>query len=703
MRRVPRIIRALFIGALFVLLILPISAHAEIHTNILKNVRISSVDESLQYLAEHQDISGGITEENDSTSIDRVTAWATIAFASAGYDPATVKQSGGQSLVDYISSRACTYSSATDIERTILALAAADVDLDKITGCDLQAKLDAQKDPSGKIGPDIMSTIFGALAYSSIDAPIDQTTINFIINKQNQDSEDKGGWISGCWDFGCVIETDATSQAIMALAAAGYKSTDVISAAKEYIRSEQTATGGIKYMTSCTDSDSWSDAYALQAIYALGESPTDSEWIINGKSILDDIARFKKNDNSYLSSTDPDWGDTTPVWTTSIVIPALAGKPLGWRVVDLKPYGVTAPDEPIDNSNNQNPTDQSAAPAPAEQSAVDNNTVATSTVADQNTTTTPEITDYTANSSGDAIAESAPEEIDVPQVLGDTNTNQPQSKSTVVTWLIISGIGLVIGAGLSIVLGRFKLILPMIIVAIFISIPAATSANRAAVYVRHGDGSTNQKCVDFSENSINGFKLLQRGGLNPILDRGFLVSINGEKAKTFDDIGSQNDYWSYWRLRDGSWIYSKASATSSKVSDGDVDGWQRGGSGLMLSTVSFNDICPPVQSSTADSTSPPAAAAASTDDNPPPAPTSNENNQSANSAVTKTDSSSSTQTAVNNDQELASVKGASTIKNDDNTDQPKTIAYAIPIVAASIVLGFIIHRAILKWKFRGNR
>jgi len=687
MRSVAKIIRALFVGALFVLLILPISTHAEDHSNILENVRMSSIDGSLQYLAEHQDISGGISEENDDSSIDRVTAWAAVAFASAGYDPATVKQSGGQSLVDYINSRACTYSSATDIERTILALAAANVDLDKITGCDLQAELNAQKDPSGKIGPDIMSTIFGALAYSSINSSIDQTTIDYIVSQQQGD----GGWNSG-WG----TESNITAQAIMALSAAGFDKTSMtITNAKQYLKNLQITSGGIKYDTNfwSVDSDAYSDAYTLQAISILGESANDDYWMVDSKSILSDLARFQKDDGSYLFSADPDWGDTTPVWTTSIVVPALEGKPLGWRGVDLKPYTMTNPDEPVDNSQDQNPTDQSAAPAPAEQNTVDNNTAATSTVSDQNISPTPEITDYTANSSSDTITESTPEKIDVPQVLGDTNTNQPQSKSTVVTWLIISGIGLVIGAGLSIVLGRFKLLLPLVIVAILISIPAATSANRAAVYVRHGDGSTNQKCVDFSENSINGFKLLQRGGLNPILDRGFLVSINGEKAKTFDDIGSQNDYWSYWRLRDGSWIYSKASATSSKVSDDDVDGWQRGGSGLMLSTVSFNDICPPVQSSTADSTSPPAAAAASVDDNPPSAPTSNDNNQSTCTIATKIDSSSSTQPATNNDQELASVKGTSTIKNDDDTNQPKTIAYAIPIVAASIVLGFIIHRA----------
>lgn len=704
MRYVARIIRALLIGALFVWLSLPYSTYADNnHSNILKNVRILATDESLQYLADHQDTSGGIIEESDSVPSDGITAWTVIAFASAGYDPATVKQSGGQSLIDYIKSRSCTYSTTTDIERTVLAVSAAGLNASNFGGCDLLAKIDTLTNiNTGVIGDGLVSSVFGVLAVRSQEKLINQSTIDYIVNSQADD----GGWSSGWGE-----EANITAQTIMALVSSGYdKSAAAITKAKQYLKNLQTDSGGIKYDTNAwtTTPDAFSDAYTLQAIAALGESPIDTYWLASDKSILDDIATLKKADGAYRFSLDPDYGDLTPVWTTAMIIPALEGKPLGWRGVDLKPYStITSPEKPADK-NQATPSPISSSPVEQNSDMPSSASIALTDTADSlSFTPIKTLTDYTHTSSDDKTQEAIASQLSTkPEILGATDSQPAPSNNTTVILLLLSCAGLILGAGISILLGRFNLVLPVIIVVVM-TIPVATFASRAGVVVRHGNGTTNQKCVEFAESSISGYSLLQRGGFNPILDRGFIVSINGDKAKSFSDLGSQNDYWSYWQMRDSGWIYSRAGATSSKVYDGSVDGWQHGGSELLLAPIKFDDICPLADIAANISDQPPTATASS-NNNPPAAPVISDNSPSNSQPADKTVEQSS-QTTVNNNannKEIASIKGANkTNISESNSDQPKKIAYLIPVLAASIAVGFLAHRMTYKIrkKRRGSR
>jgi len=111
-----------------------------------------------------------------------------------------------------------------------------------------------------------------------------------------------------------------------------------IIAAKNYLKSLQSETGGIKYDSSSwtTSSDAFSDAYAVEAIYALGEDPNDAFWQKDGKTILDDLAGLRNEDGSYSFSSD--YGKMNPVWTTSIVLVALNKKPLAFKGENLKNF-----------------------------------------------------------------------------------------------------------------------------------------------------------------------------------------------------------------------------------------------------------------------------------------------------------------------------------------------------------------------------
>lgn len=127
-------------------------------------------------------------------------------------------------------------------------------------------------------------------------------------------------------------------------------------------------------------------------------------------------------------------------------------------------------------------------------------------------------------------------------------------------------------------------------------VPALTFAEgRSGVLVLHSDGSIKKFCAPFEGTDISSFDLLRKAAFNPILDRSFLVEIDGERAKSGWDQDAANDYWSFWELLDGKWQYSKVGVVSSRAKDGQVDGWQRGGSALKLPTIQFSDVCPEIK------------------------------------------------------------------------------------------------------------
>jgi hypothetical protein len=124
----------------------------------------------------------------------------------------------------------------------------------------------------------------------------------------------------------------------------------------------------------------------------------------------------------------------------------------------------------------------------------------------------------------------------------------------------------------------------------------AQQSNRAGLVVRFGDGSLITRCVEFNESTISGYDLLTRSGLNIIaaFDSGqgaAICSIENtgcpvESCLTCD----MPNYWSYWHLVDGVWVYSQAGSSGHSVGDGDVEGWSWG-SGGPPPVVRFDQIC----------------------------------------------------------------------------------------------------------------
>ena len=136
---------------------------------------------------------------------------------------------------------------------------------------------------------------------------------------------------------------------------------------------------------------------------------------------------------------------------------------------------------------------------------------------------------------------------------------------------------------------------------------AAEQPNRAGLVVTFSDGSTLSRCIEFSEEEINGVELLTRSGL-PLVSWGTgagaaICKIGDDGCNNPNDCfcecnGSDCRYWAYYALEDGQWQYASAGASLRKVHNGDVDGWAWGsgkaGQGAMPPLLTFEEICPPV-------------------------------------------------------------------------------------------------------------
>ena len=157
----------------------------------------------------------------------------------------------------------------------------------------------------------------------------------------------------------------------------------------------------------------------------------------------------------------------------------------------------------------------------------------------------------------------------------------------------------------------------------------AQQPNRVGLVIRHGNDTTITRCVEFNGSEISGYDLLMRSGLDIVADFGSgmgaaICSIEGEGCPVNECLTCATpDYWSYWRLKDGTWNYYQAGASTSTVRDGDVEGW-RWGSGDPPPVIPFDQICAPPPTDTppppTDTPVPPTATSPPPTDTPVPAP-----------------------------------------------------------------------------------
>jgi len=93
--------------------------------------------------------------------------------------------------------------------------------------------------------------------------------------------------------------------------------------------------------------------------------------------------------------------------------------------------------------------------------------------------------------------------------------------------------------------------------------------NLAAIVIDPGNGEIQTACVDFEEDSISGFELLERSGFSYNTDQdGFLNSI-----LEISNHEGETNYWSYWKWDGRGWQFQNIGASNTVVAAGTIEAW----------------------------------------------------------------------------------------------------------------------------------
>jgi hypothetical protein len=253
------------------------------------------VSRALQFLAAQQEADG-------SFGGDMYTDWAAIALADGSEDRARDK------ITDYLREDRITSSNVTDYERRAMALEALGINPYTGTSVNYIQKIadafDGTQIGSSNLVNDDVFALFPLISagYRTSDDIIEKTAA-FIISEQ----EGNGSW------KGSVDMTAAAIQALV-LVKSLPEVNGSIAKAREYLQSRQRSDGGF--------GSGFSTSWALQAIYALGESGSD--WLKNDKTPEDYLYSLQQGDGGMEAvSTDA----STRIWATAYAIPATLHAP----------------------------------------------------------------------------------------------------------------------------------------------------------------------------------------------------------------------------------------------------------------------------------------------------------------------------------------------------------------------------------------
>lgn len=221
----------------------------------------------------------------------QITAWATLGLVAAGKDTGRA--------AEYLAKQ--QPKSATDVALVAMARAAAGDKPD-----DLLPRLRAHR--PGKL---VNATIWTILALRQAGEQVPREQVTALLAAQHR----SGGW---SWLRGGAPDSNDTAAAIQALRAAGIRGTP-IQRAVVFLRRHQNEDGGYE-LTSGRGSDAPSTAWAIQALLAAGVEP--------GKRAFAYLQRLRRPDGSVRYSV---LYDSTRLWTTAQVVPALSRRPFPLR------------------------------------------------------------------------------------------------------------------------------------------------------------------------------------------------------------------------------------------------------------------------------------------------------------------------------------------------------------------------------------
>jgi hypothetical protein len=261
--------------------------------------------DALTFLRTAQNDDGGFGDDRGDKSNQLFSGWAALAFAAAGYNPASTT-SGGDTLIDYIEDGVKKLDDAPSLARTILVVDASGLDAEKFGGENLVRALERERDGDGSYDNQVAVTAFALLAQKAAGANGGaKGSAGWILEQQNED----GGWAIRS---GSRSDVDVTASVLQALDATGELSKRPKTDALAWLEEAQNSDGGFGQFDG-SSSNSQSTAFAIQGLEAAGEDPADFG---RGDPIdyLED-QQLKDGSVKYGGGS-----SRTPVWVTSQAI-----------------------------------------------------------------------------------------------------------------------------------------------------------------------------------------------------------------------------------------------------------------------------------------------------------------------------------------------------------------------------------------------
>ena len=277
----------------------------------------AAIGRELSFLIFAQNGDGGFGAARGQGSSELYTAWAAMALAASGRNPAGVRR-GGHSVLDSLRAQAYTLQGVGDAERTILAARACGASAYSFAGRHLVSEVIRARARDHSFAEQVNLSAFAIFAMRAIGH-----TASF------RPVRDAAGWIErqqgrdGGFGFaagGGSSDVDDTAAAAQALVDAGARNRRALAAAGNYLAGAQNPDGGYPQQPG-GESNAQSTAWAVQGLIALGRDPA-SVRRHGSRSPLGYLESLLTSGGSIRYSRT---SAQTPVWVTAQALIALAG------------------------------------------------------------------------------------------------------------------------------------------------------------------------------------------------------------------------------------------------------------------------------------------------------------------------------------------------------------------------------------------
>lgn len=153
-----------------------------------------------------------------------------------------------------------------------------------------------------------------------------------------------------------------------------------------------------------------------------------------------------------------------------------------------------------------------------------------------------------------------------------------------------------------------RILIPTVFLLLFFLLPegivsAQQGPNRAGLVIQFSDGSVFTRCVEFSGETISGYDLLAASGvaLESSYDPGqgaAVCRINQDGCSPDNCFCAMPQYWRYFHMNTGAWVYSGQGSSNAAITNGGVDGWRFSSTGEPP-VIPFEQICASAPTETA--------------------------------------------------------------------------------------------------------